>query len=143
MPLGVQKLASDTAPASMLRRSLPGNRFFIDNSDTATRPPRYEKSPAGAYNSVTFGSGITDREADMSPLKLSIEEIKSARIVGYKMQIVATAYGEHDDRPVFITPECVTLSQLEREITRMQDDLVNILEQARSKFNYQSQNNLI
>ncbi|MEW6141766.1 MAG: hypothetical protein AB1597_01225 [Chloroflexota bacterium] len=79
----------------------------------------------------------------MSPLKLSVEEIKAARIVGYKMQIVATAYGQYDDRPVFITPECVTFNQLEREITRMQDDLKNILEEARSKFDHQGQDNLL
>lgn len=79
----------------------------------------------------------------MSPLRLSIEEIKSSRIVGYRMQVVATAYGEYDDRPVFITPECVTFAQLEREITRMQDDLKNILEEARSKFDHQGQNRLI
>ncbi|MCX8126590.1 MAG: hypothetical protein N3E40_05580 [Dehalococcoidia bacterium] len=70
----------------------------------------------------------------MSPLRLNVEEIKSARVVGYRMQIVATAYGQYEDRPVFITPECVTFSQLEREVTRMQDDLKNILEEARVKF---------
>jgi len=79
----------------------------------------------------------------MSPLKLSIEEIRAARIVGFRMQIVATAYGQHDDRPVFITPECVTFTQLEREVARMQDDLKNILEQVRSKFDHRGQDNLL
>jgi len=79
----------------------------------------------------------------MSPLRLSMEELQAGRIIGYRMQVVATAYSNYEDKPVFITPECVTLTQFEREVTRIQDDLKNILDQARAKVEHMGQNKLL
>jgi len=68
------------------------------------------------------------------PLSLGIEKIESIRINGCRAWIKAIAFGLHKDEPVSITNECVTLSQLEREINRLQEDLKAILEEARQKF---------
>ena len=73
------------------------------------------------------------------PLSLQMEEIESLRIVGYRMTILATAFGRDEDKPVAITTECVTLAQLEREVTRLQDDLRAVLDQARSRLTNQAE----
>jgi len=73
------------------------------------------------------------------PLSLHVEEIESLRIVGYRMKIMATAFGRDEDKPVAITTDCVTLAQLEREVTRLQEDLKAVLDQARSRLTKQAE----
>jgi hypothetical protein len=75
------------------------------------------------------GQGIGDL-----PLSLGIEKIESIRINGCRAWIKAISFGLHKDEPVAITNECVTLTQLEQEINRLQEDLKQILEEARQKF---------
>lgn len=73
------------------------------------------------------------------PLRLETVDISSLHITGCRAWIVATAFGPDEDKPVAITHECVTLTQLEREISRIQDDLKVIREQARERFPKESQ----